>query len=323
MEKPPVLEVRDLSVWYPVRSGIWGRVKNHVQAVRHLDLQIAAGEIVAVVGESGCGKTTLAQALLGLRPWQTGTLTLQGQELSTTASSTWRQIRKQVQMVFQDPFSSLNPRQTVSEILIGPQRVQGVSASKALQNAEQALTEVGLSPADLDKYPHAFSGGQRQRIGIARVLALQSRVIVCDEPTSALDVSVQAQILQLLQDLRARLGISILLISHDLSVVRALADRVLVMYLGSVVESLPASELLQRSRHPYTRALLASVPSLELGKPPQILRGEIPSLVNLPHGCVFAGRCPKSRPECSLSEIPLREIATKQFVRCPWSEEIA
>jgi oligopeptide/dipeptide ABC transporter ATP-binding protein len=319
----PLLRVQNLSVWYPVRSGTFSRVKNWVKAVRGVDLEIGTGEIVAVVGESGCGKSTLASAMVGLRDWQSGTLALSGVELNPVHRKTWREVRKQVQMVFQDPNSSLNPRQTLSEILIGPQRAGGISAKDSRFRAIASLEQVGLRESDLDRFPHAFSGGQRQRIGIARALALQSKILLCDEPTSALDVSVQAQILQLLQELRERLGLSILIISHDLSVVRALADRVMVMYLGSVVEEISARDLLHLPKHPYTQALLGSVPSLDPDLPPKILSGEIPSLLSLPVGCAFQDRCPYARPACSVQEPFLLPVSGESAkVRCPFHEEI-
>ena len=313
-----LLRIQDLSVWYEVRGGTLARVQSHVKAVRHVDFTLQPGEIVAVVGESGCGKTTFASALLGLRPWQSGKLWLDGKELDPTKSETWKAMRLQVQMVFQDPNGSLNPRQTLRELVSAPLRASGVPAAEIAPRVAEALEQVGLSTADLDKFPHAFSGGQRQRIGIARALALRSRVLVCDEPTSALDVSVQAQILQLLQDLRNRLGLAIVLITHDLSVVRALTDRVLVMYLGSLVESAPTTDLFRAPLHPYTKALLASVPTLDPGNPPQVLEGDIPSLTDLPTGCVFAGRCPIARDECRQTEPALTGVGSR-LVRCPWT----
>lgn len=309
----PLLQIRDLSVWYPIHGGLFGRVRSWVKAVRHADLEVYPGEIVALVGESGCGKSTLAQALVGLRKWHSGTMDWQGTE----------PVRSRMQLVFQDPFSSLNPRQTLEELMLGPQRANGISPREAMQRAVQALEQVGLAAGDLGKYPHAFSGGQRQRIGIARALALQARLLICDEPTSALDVSVQAQILQLLEQLRQTLGISVLIISHDLAVVSALADRVIVMYLGSLVEELPAQDLFARARHPYTKALLAAVPTLDLQHPPQILQGEIPSLTNLPSGCVFASRCPIVRESCQLTEPVLESCGIGHTVRCPFSENMA
>lgn len=307
------LQVQDLSVWYPVRGGVFGRIRKWVKAVRHANLSISKGEIVAIVGESGCGKSTLAQALVGLRELQSGTIQWMGNEPE----------RSRMQLVFQDPFSSLNPRQTLEEMIVGPQRANGISQAEAKKRAIDSLVQVGLAEADLPKYPHAFSGGQRQRIGIARALALQTKLLICDEPTSALDVSVQAQILQLLQSLREKLGLSILIISHDLSVVSALADRVLVMYLGSVVEEISAKTLFQEARHPYSQALLAAVPTLNPDRIPQILSGEIPSLTELPPGCVFAGRCPIAQESCRVLEPEFQVVAEGHRVRCPFSGKMA
>ncbi|HSQ43161.1 MAG TPA: ABC transporter ATP-binding protein [Fibrobacteraceae bacterium] len=315
----PLLQVRNLSVRYPVRGGVFSKVRHWVQAVHQVDLEVGTGEIVAVVGESGCGKSTLASALVGLCNWQQGSLVLQDRNLDPHRVSTWKAVRNQVQLVFQDPHGALNPRQTLGEILMGPQRAQGVSFEESRRRAEDALEQVGLGAAAWDKFPHAFSGGQRQRIGIARALALQCRLLICDEPTSALDVSVQAQILQLLQNLRANTGLSILLISHDLAVVRSLVDRVLVMYLGEVVEELSAADLFQNPRHPYTRALLESVPSLDPSKPPHILQGEPPSPTQFPSGCPFATRCPRVRPACQEEKPELLTVpGTLMRVRCPW-----
>lgn len=320
----PLLEAKGLSVWYPLRGGVFATVDTWLKAVRNVDVSVNPGEIVAIVGESGCGKSTLAQALVGLRDWKSGSLMLQGKALDPRQGKAWKEVRSQVQMVFQDPNSSLNPRQTVQEILTAPQAAKGISRQEALDRALDALQQVGLGSTDLDRYPFAFSGGQRQRIGIARALALQSKVLICDEPTSALDVSVQAQILQLLQDLRERLGLGIVLISHDLSVVRALADRVLVMYLGSVVEEILASELHRKPRHPYTKALLSSVPSLDPEKKSVILKGEIPSLRQLPRGCVFQDRCSKVREACRQGDIPLEIlVGISAKVRCPFHSDMA
>jgi len=292
-------KAQNLSVSYPVRGGFWGGIVGELPVLRNIDMELSTGEVLAVVGESGCGKSTLAQALVGIRPIKSGEIEGLGK----------------AQMVFQDPNGSLNPRQTIREILTGPQLIRGISRKDAEQKALESLELVGLAKSDMDSYPHAFSGGQRQRIAIARALALQSEILICDEPTSALDVSVQAQILQLLGDLRSRLGISILLITHDIGVVQALADRVVVMYLGQIVESLPIQDLVN-AQHPYTQALLASVPKFSKTEIPILIEGEIPSLQNLPKGCVFASRCPKFQEACAMKPVEGKFIKNNHFCRC-------
>ncbi|NLB62810.1 MAG: ABC transporter ATP-binding protein [Fibrobacter sp.] len=258
-----ILQVENLSVSYPVRGGFWGRVQNHVHAVQNVDLTLHAGEILALVGESGCGKSTLARSLLGMHPWKNGTMTLLDTKIAWTEKEHRELVRQNMQMVFQDPYGSLNPRQTVAELLTWPLRARGITGNAAQKMALQALDQVQLERNSMERFPHAFSGGQRQRIGIARALALQSKIIICDEPTSALDVSVQDQILRLLQQLRQELGISLLFISHDLAVVQSLCDRVMVMYEGQVVEHAPAAQLFATPQHAYTQKLLASAPTIK------------------------------------------------------------
>lgn len=266
------LTVSGLSVKFPLHGGVLGRVVGSIHAVKNVSFELKEAEILAVVGESGCGKSTLANALVGLVPWQTGGVySLNGQAIATLSESSFRKVRDQVQMVFQDPFSSLNPRQTIGEILSYPLLARGVSRAEVEQRMGRVLDQVGLAQIERGRFPHAFSGGQRQRIGIARALMLRPQVLICDEITSALDVSVQAQILVLVEQLRQELGLSVLFISHDLSVVRALADQVLVMYQGEIVESGPTPSVLQKPAHPYTQALLHSVPTLDRSKPPQLL----------------------------------------------------
>lgn len=312
---PPLLDVCDLSVSYPVRSGVLGRVSSHVHAVRHADLSLHQGEILAVVGESGCGKSTLANALIGLRSWSTGHMTLDGQKVQVHQTRAWKKVRQQIQMVFQDPYGALNMRQSLREILQGPLLAHGVSRSEMHQRIQTVLDQVGFSANDLDKFPHAFSGGQRQRIVIARALTLQPRILVCDEPTSALDVSVQAQILRLLQELRQELGLAMVFITHDLSVVKALCDRVAVMYLGQMVETASTADLFAQPCHPYTQALLDSVPSLGSRREIPMLEGEVPSLAALPSGCSFANRCMHVQADCVKKEPQMRLIGNDQ-VRC-------
>ena len=293
-----VLRVTDLSVWYPLRGGVLSRVRRYVKAVRSLSFSLGEGKILAVVGESGCGKSTLAQALVGLAPWHGGDYELFGEKICTNSSKDWEKVRGKMQMIFQDPFSSLNPRQTVSEILSYPLLARRVPRKDVEARARNVLARVGLAENSLQRFPHEFSGGQRQRIGIARALMLEPRVLVCDEVTSALDVSVQAQVLQLLDELRRMLGISLIFISHDIQVVRAFADNVLVMYLGELMEYGLAKDVLQSPKHPYTKALIESVPTLDRSAPPKILGGDLSPVPDGYAGCSFAPRCPSAFPHC-------------------------
>ncbi len=268
------LRVENISVYYPMRSGVFSRVSHYLKAVQNVSFSLAEGEILAVIGESGCGKSTLAQALVGLLPWHSGTYSVFGKEVDVNSVKAFAQVRKSVQMVFQDPYSSLNPRQTIAQILTYPLIARGTSKSEALEKAKKELDLVGLPADSLSRYPHEFSGGQRQRIGIARALMVDPKVIIADEVTSALDVSVQAQVLQLLEKLRKDLGISIVFISHDLLTVRSFADNVIVMYKGREVEKGVAAEVLKNPQRAYTKALIASVPTLDFDRPPQVFTGD-------------------------------------------------
>lgn len=268
------LRVENISVYYPMRSGVFSRVSHYLKAVQNVSFSLAEGEILAVIGESGCGKSTLAQALVGLLPWHSGTYSVFGKEVDVNSAKAFAQVRKSVQMVFQDPYSSLNPRQTIAQILTYPLIARGTSKSEALEKAKMELDLVGLPADSLSRYPHEFSGGQRQRIGIARALMVDPKVIIADEVTSALDVSVQAQVLQLLEKLRKDLGISIVFISHDLLTVRSFADNVIVMYKGREVEKGVAAEVLKNPQRAYTKALIASVPTLDFDCPPQVFTGD-------------------------------------------------
>ena len=264
------LKVENISVYYPMRSGVFSRVSHYFKAVQDVSFTLEAGEILAVIGESGCGKSTLAQALVGLLPWHSGSYSVFGKSVDVKNPKAFSEVRKSVQMVFQDPFSSLNPRQTVSQILTFPLMAQGISKKEAQKKAEQELEWVGLPTDSLERFPHEFSGGQRQRIGIARALMVDPKVIIADEVTSALDVSVQAQVLELLQKLRKELGISLVFISHDILLVRSFADKVIVMYKGKKMEEGNVQDALVNPKHPYTPALIASVPTLDFDKPPKV-----------------------------------------------------
>ena len=292
-------EVKDLRTWFPVTGGVFRKVTGWVKALNGVSFSIGQGEVVSVVGESGCGKSTLGYSLLGLVKPTGGTIALGGRVLDIADASSWDPFRREYQIVFQDPYTSLNPRHTVYEILAEPMRAHRVHEPRHLRQAvADLLARVGLDPDYMHRFPHAFSGGQRQRIGIARAIGLEPKLLVCDEVVAALDVSVQAQIIQLLMDLKAELGLSLLFISHDLSLVKSISDRVLVMYLGKIAESAPCADLFAAPRHPYTAALLESIPTLDRGRRPKLLGGEIPSPVNLPEGCAFAGRCPRAQDRC-------------------------
>jgi oligopeptide/dipeptide ABC transporter ATP-binding protein len=309
----PLLEVRGLKTWFPVLGGVLRKTVAHVKAVNDVSFSMHAGEVLAVVGESGCGKSTLGYSILGLTPPTHGELALAGNAIDIAKPSSWNPFRKDFQIIFQDPYTSLNPRHTVFETLAEPLRAHGIYPAKELPDrVAHLLGKVGL-PADyMQRFPHAFSGGQRQRIGIARALGLRPKLIVCDEVVAALDVSVQAQIIRLLMDLKSEFGLSLLFISHDLSLVKAISDRVMVMYLGKIVESASARDLFASPRHPYTAALLDSIPTLDRGRRPRLLGGEIPSPVNLPAGCAFAGRCAHAQHRCRHASPDLVPAALSQ-----------
>ena len=295
-----MLSVEGLKVWFPVRRGILNRVAGYVRAVDGVSLHVSKGETLGLVGESGCGKSTLGRAILGLERASEGDVLFEGRSVSSLKGQELRNFRRSCQMVFQDPFSSLNPRLTVLDIVGEAMLWHGLCTKAELQKKVVSLLgEVGLGEDCLYRYPHEFSGGQRQRISIARALSLQPKFIVCDEPVSALDVSVQAQVLNLLMDLREARGLSYLFISHDLSVVRLISNRVAVMYLGHIVETGSTKDVLDTPRHPYTRALLSAVPSPGASLSKRIvLKGEQPSPLNPPAGCPFHPRCPEAEDIC-------------------------
>ncbi len=311
-----ILEARDLKTHFPVTGGVFHKVMAHIKAVNGVDITLHSGEIVSVVGESGCGKSTLGYSLLGLVPPTSGTLKLMGREIDIHKPSSWKTYRRDFQIIFQDPYTSLNPRHTIFEILAEPMFVHRIcTRAEAREKVASLLERVGLQPEDMHKFPHAFSGGQRQRLGIARAISLKPKVIICDEVVASLDVSVQAQIIQLLLDLKQDLGLSLLFISHDLSLVRNISDSVHVMYLGRIMESATADDLFHAPRHPYTRALLDSIPTLDRKKRPKLLLGEVPSPVNLPQGCPFQSRCPHVQDRCR-DIVPELEIVGNSRAAC-------
>ena len=305
-----ILSVSDLSTHY-TQSGAT------LRAVDGVSFEIAKGETVGLVGESGCGKSTLGKSIIRLVEPKAGSIRFDGTELTGLSSGALRPLRRRLQMVFQDPFGSLNPRHSVEEILTGPLAVHGIATRRERRDKVRDIVHrVGLPPDSLGRYPHEFSGGQRQRLGIARALVLEPELIICDEPVSALDLSIQAQILNLLVGMKRELGLSYLFISHDLSVIRYFADRVLVMYLGRIVESGDHRRLYERPLHPYTRVLLAAVPDAARGRAAAGVSGELPSASNLPSGCRFHPRCPLATDLCRREEPALRELAPGRSVAC-------
>ncbi len=328
MTAAPLIEVRGLKKYFPVRGGVFSRIGSWVKAVDDVSFDIGRREVFALVGESGCGKTTTGRTLLRLMEPTAGAVRIDGQSVFDLGKRELRTLRRRMQLIFQDPYSSLNPRMTVGGIVGEPLRVHGLAAGKELEARIATLLEqVGLAAEYRTRYPHEFSGGQRQRIGIARALALGPDFIVCDEAVSALDVSIQAQILNLLQDLQESLKLSYLFITHDLNVVQHLADRVGVMYLGRLVETAPTEALFREPRHPYTQALLSAnpVPDPGVELTPQVLDGEVPSPLAPPSGCHFHPRCPHATDRCA-NEIPVLreqrdENATLRQVACHLYDE--
>lgn len=318
----PLLEVKDLVMHFPLTQGVFFQRKiGAVRAVDGVSFDIRRGETLGLVGESGCGKSTTGRALLQLYKPTSGSVRFEGQDLVTLGAEEMRRMRRQVQMIFQDPYASLNPRMTVGSIVGEPLDIHGLAKGKEKQErVEQLLTVVGLNPYFANRYPHEFSGGQRQRIGIARALAVNPAFIVCDEPISALDVSIQAQIINLLEELQSEFGLTYLFIAHDLSVVRHISNRVAVMYLGKIVELADRNELYITPKHPYTKALLSAVPIpdpvIERKRERIILTGDVPSPVNPPSGCRFHTRCPLADTVCREKDPEWREVTPGHWAAC-------
>ncbi len=315
-----LLEVKNLKVHFPVKHGLFSRVKAYVKAVDDVSLTVEPGETLGVVGESGCGKTTLGRAIIRLIEPTAGRIIFQDKDITELEGAELRARRRDFQMIFQDPYGSLNARMTVEQIIgeaIDIHQLADSSSARQKRIAE-LLQSVGLNATHAQRYPHEFSGGQRQRIGIARALAVEPKLIVCDEPVSALDVSVQAQIINLLQDLQQQHGIAYLFIAHDLAVVEHISRRVMVMYLGKVVEVAEAKEIVRSPKHPYTQALLSAVPEVDpASKRKRIaLPGDVPSPINPPPGCTFHPRCPIAVDRCRVEIPPLREITPGHWAAC-------
>ncbi|WP_108398087.1 ABC transporter ATP-binding protein [Devosia submarina] len=316
VDQRPLVSVTGLSKQFPVRGNSWGAPAQAVRAVEDVDLTVAPGEVLGVVGESGSGKSTVGRLLLRLVEPSAGKVIFDGQDLGDLGPDELRKFRRHMQMIFQDPFASLNARMTVGDALMEPLKLHRQQRGRAAEDEAVALLEkVGLSADHFKRYPRAFSGGQRQRIAIARALASSPRFIVADEPVSALDVSVQAEVLNLMQNLQQELGLALLFISHDLSVVEVITDRVMVLYLGRVMEVARTEELYDNPAHPYTAALLQAAPGYA-GESRQILGGEIPSPIAPPSGCVFRTRCPFALAECAQTVPALREVRPGHYKAC-------
>ncbi len=333
---PPVLEVRDLKMHFPIGGGILDRLRlgaggiklenRHVHAVNGVSFAIERGQIMALVGESGCGKSTVAKTIARIYAPTAGEVRLDGQDVAQYGFADMLPMRAKMQMIFQDPYASLNPRQRVRDIVAEPlleQKKGTVDKAAVRTEIEALLARVGLNAEHAGRYPHQFSGGQRQRIGIARALSVRPNLIIADEPVSALDVSIQAQILNLMKDLRDEFGLAYLFISHDLSVVHHIADTVGVMYLGFIVEKAPRDVLFSRPRHPYTRALLSAAPSIKPKRDVEeiALSGEVPSALDLPSGCCFRTRCPFAWDRCARERPALQDLGEGQSVACHLLDE--
>ncbi|MES9737344.1 dipeptide ABC transporter ATP-binding protein [Peribacillus frigoritolerans] len=318
-EKKVLLKVDQLKQYFPIKGGFFGRTINHVKAVDDITFDIKQGETLSIVGESGCGKSTTGRAILRLDEPTSGSIHFQDKDLLSLGKKEMRRTRKDLQVIFQDPFASLNPRQTIGKILGEALAIQNVvPKEKRKSRIEELLGHVGLRPESMERYPHEFSGGQRQRIGIARALAVDPKLIICDEAVSALDVSIQAQVLNLLKSLQRQFDLTFLFISHDLGVVRHISDRVMVMYLGKIVEIADKKSIFEQPQHPYTRALLSAipVPNPVHERERILLTGDVPSPIDPPNGCRFHTRCPFVQDICKTQLPELKRSAQNHQVAC-------
>jgi oligopeptide/dipeptide ABC transporter ATP-binding protein len=321
-----LLSVRDLKKYFPIKKGLFANTVGHVRAVDGVSFDVARGEVLGLVGESGCGKTTTGRVILRLIEATAGQVLFEGKDVLALGKRDLRAIRREMQIVFQDPYSSLNPRLTVGSMIEEALAIHKLaSGAKAKERVAELLTLVGLSPAHARRYPHEFSGGQRQRIGVARALAVDPKLIIADEPVSALDVSIQAQILNLLKDLKKDLGLTYIFIAHDLAVVEHISDRVAVMYLGRIVEQAESRALYAEPRHPYTRALLSAIPVAEPSRVKEriVLAGDVPSPAKPPPGCPFHPRCFMAKERCKTDVPVLREVKPGHWSACHFAEEMA